>query len=205
MSDIRTNYEKWYAGEEYYWGIQPASFCDELIKLRPFPKAKKVLDIGCGEGKDAVYMATKGYSVSAFDITENGIIKTKKLAGQKGVDIDAFVADINTFELNDKYDIVYSTGTVQYLFDENKEAFFKKIDKLTNVNGIAFFNVFVDKPFLQLPPDWDIEEKMWKSGELFKYLSDWKFHWIDEIVFEDNSGGTPHFHCMDSIICEKMK
>ena len=66
------------------------------------------------------------------------------------------------------------------------------------------FNVFVDKPFLDLPPDWDKEEKMWKSGELFSYLSDWKFHRIDEIVFEDNSNGIPHYHCMDTIVCEKI-
>ncbi|MBR1777163.1 MAG: hypothetical protein IJ752_01070 [Alphaproteobacteria bacterium] len=71
-------------------------------------------------------------------------------------------------------------------------------------NGLAFFNVFVEKPFLELPSDWDKEEKMWRSGELFTYLADWKAHHIDEIIFEDNSGGKPHFHCMDTIICEKM-
>ena len=205
MGDIRTNYENWYAGDDYYWGTEPAEFCDELIRLRPFPKAKKVLDIGCGEGKDAVYMAMQGYKVTAFDLTENGIAKTKRLADEKGVKIDAYVDDINSFTAGDTYDIVYSTGTVQYLFEENKKIFFEKINKITNVNGIVFFNVFVEKPFLELPPDWDIEEKMWKSGELFTFFPDWKIHRIDEIIFEDNSGGIPHFHCMDTIICEKMQ
>ena len=205
MGDIRTNYENWYAGDDYYWGTGPAEFCDELIRLRPFPKAKKVLDIGCGEGKDAVYMAMQGYKVTAFDLTENGIAKTKRLADEKGVKIDAYVDDINSFTAGDTYDIVSSTGTVQYLFEENKKIFFEKINKITNVNGIVFFNVFVEKPFLELPPDWDIEEKMWKSGELFTFFPDWKIHRIDEIIFEDNSGGIPHFHCMDTIICEKMQ
>ena len=205
MGDIRTNYENWYAGDDYYWGTEPAEFCDELIRLRPFPKAKKVLDIGCGEGKDAVYMAMQGYKVTAFDLTENGIAKTKRLADEKGVKIDAYVDDINSFTAGDTYDIIYSTGTVQYLFEENKKTFFEKIKKITNVNGIVFFNVFVEKPFLELPPDWDIEEKMWKSGELFTFFPDWKIHRIDEIIFEDNSGGIPHFHCMDTIICEKMQ
>ena len=204
MSNIRTNYEKWYEGGGYYWGTEPADFCDELIKLCPPSKGKKVLDIGCGEGKDAVYMASKGYDVYAFDLTENGIRKTKLLAEEKDVDVKAYVDDINTFVTDEQFDIIYSSGTIQYLFEENKAAFFEKIGKITKKNGFVFFNVFVEKPFLELPPDWDIEEKMWKSGELFSYFPDWKLHRIDETIFEDNSNGIPHYHCMDTIICEKI-
>ncbi len=201
---IRTNYETWYEGDTYYWGLEPGDFLDELIDLCPPAPDKKVLDIGCGEGKDAVYMAGKGYQVSAFDLTENGIRKTLALAKDRNVKINAYVDDINTFNIRDEYDIIYSTGTVQYLFEENKKAFFDKIDQMTKAGGIVFFNVFVEKPFLELPPDWDIEEKMWKSGELFTFFPDWKIERIDEVIFEDHSGGKPHFHCMDTIICRKM-
>ena len=201
---IRTNYETWYEGDTYYWGLEPGDFLDELIKLCPPAPDKKVLDIGCGEGKDAIYMAGKGYQVSAFDLTENGIRKTLALAKDRNVKINAYVDDINTFEIKYQYDIIYSTGTVQYLFEENKKAFFDKIDQMTKTGGIVFFNVFVEKPFLELPPDWDIEEKMWKSGELFTFFPDWKIERIDEVIFEDHSGGKPHFHCMDTIICRKM-
>ena len=201
---IRTNYEKWYEGKDYYWGLEPGSFLEELIRLSPPSFDKKVLDIGCGEGKDAVYMAQKGYNVTAFDLTENGIKKCKALAKERNVDINAYVDDINTFEVNEKYDIVYSTGTVQYLFDQNKEGFFEKIDQITNPDAIVYINVFVEKPFLELPPDWDKEEKMWRSGELFTYFGDWKMERIDEIIFEDNSGFVPHFHCMDTIVCRKV-
>ena len=38
---IRTNYEKWYECEGYYWGTEPAGFCDELIALCPPSKDKK--------------------------------------------------------------------------------------------------------------------------------------------------------------------
>ena len=201
---IRTNYEKWYEGSEYYWGLEPGRFLDELIKLCPHSVGKTVLDIGCGEGKDAVYMAEKGYTVTAFDITENGIKKTKALAEYRKVEVTAYVDDINTFETNNMFDIVYSTGTVQYLFEQNKKGFFEKIRQITKTNGIVYINVFVEKPFLELPPDWDIEEIMWKSGELFTYFADWKLERIDEVIFEDMSGGKPHFHCMDTIICRKV-
>jgi tellurite methyltransferase len=48
---------------------------------------------------------------------------------------------------------------VQYLFEENKEAFFQKIARITDKHGIDYFNVFVEKPFLELPPDWDIQAR----------------------------------------------
>lgn len=201
---IRTNYEKWYEGDEYYWGLEPGRFLDELIRLRPPSSDKKLLDIGCGEGKDAVYMAQKGYDVTAFDLTENGIRKAIALAESRNVKIKAYVDDINTFTTDDQFDIIYSTGTVQYLFEENKTNFFEKLSKITKREGIVFINVFVEKPFLELPPDWDKEEKMWKSGELFTYFADWRIERIDEVIFEDNSGGVPHFHCMDTIVCKKV-
>lgn len=151
-----------------------------------------------------MYMAQRGYNVSAFDLTENGIRKTKALAETRGVKINAYVDDINTFDTNEQYDIIYSTGTVQYLFEENKGIFFRTLEKITKTDGIVFINVFVEKPFLELPPDWDKEETMWKSGELFTYFPDWKIERIDEVIFEDHSGGIPHYHCMDTIICRKV-
>ena len=73
---------------------------------------------------------------------------------------------------------------------------------MTRPGGLNYFNVFVEKPFLPLPPDWDREEKMWKTGDLFSFYAGWRIRLIDEVIFEDNSGGIPHFHCMDSILAE---
>lgn len=202
---FRTQYEKCYEGDEYYWGLEPASFLDGLISaMNKKATELSVLDIGCGEGKDAVYMAQQGCSVTAFDVTESGIRKAKQLASNRLVEIDAFVADINDFEIDKQFDIIYSTGTIQYLFDDNIASFFEKINCLTKKGGIVYFNVFVDKPFLELPPDWDKEEKMWKTGDLFRYFVDWKIHTIKEVIFEDNSGGIKHYHCMDTIMAEKV-
>ncbi len=205
MDHFRTQYEKCYESEEYYWGVEPASFLDELLEIKAGTKGLKVLDIGCGEGKDAVYMAEKGCEVTAFDITESGIRKTKLLAERKGVKINAFSADINDFKLEDKFDIVYSTGTIQHLFDEKIESFFEHLKTLVKPEGIVYFNVFVDKPFLPLPPDWNIEEKMWKTGQLFSYFADWEILKLDEVIFECNSSGIQHQHCMDTIIAKYRK
>lgn len=206
MDYFRTQYEKCYEGEEYYWGLEPASFLDELLRAaNRKTKVISVLDIGCGEGKDAVYMAQQGCDVTAFDITESGIRKTKLLAEKRGVNIDAFVADVNDFMIEKHFDIIYSTGTVQYLRDDCIPIFFEKVKSMLQIGGIVYFNVFVDKPFIELPPDWDKEEKMWKTGDLFIPFADWKIHKMDEVIFEDMSGGIKHRHCMDTILAERMQ
>ena len=77
----------------------------------------------------------------------------------------------------------------------------------TTTNGINVVNVFVEKPFIPLPPDTEKGEFVvdsWKSGELFMYYHDWLFHKNEEWIFDCDSSGTPHKHCMDVLIAEKV-
>ena len=73
------------------------------------------------------------------------------------------------------------------------------------LNGIHAINVFVDKPFVEVPPDKDANRFRWHSGELFMLYHDWKMHKIEEIIFNCNSGGFPHQHCMDIMIAERIQ
>ena len=70
-------------------------------------------------------------------------------------------------------------------------------------NGINWFNVFVDKPFIPLPPDWDVYEKLWPTAKLFTYYPEWYFERMEEYVFECHSSGVPHNHCMDVLVARK--
>lgn len=79
----KTDYEERYKDENYYWGIAPNRLCYEIMKLRPPIKPYRVLDMGCGEGKDAVFLARNGYQVTAFDVAESGLKKARELANRK--------------------------------------------------------------------------------------------------------------------------
>ena len=59
-SFVVSDYDQRYDAEDYYWGITPNDLCYEIMKMRPPVKPFKVLDIGCGEGKDAVFLARNG-------------------------------------------------------------------------------------------------------------------------------------------------
>ena len=94
-SPILADYEARYQSTEYYWGIEPNRLCYDILRMRPPVKPYKVLDIGCGEGKDAVFLARNGYRVSAIDIAENGLEKGRILAEKCGTRVDFFKADIS--------------------------------------------------------------------------------------------------------------
>ena len=204
----KTQYEEKYKSENYYWGIIPSRLCYEIMKLRPPIKPYRVLDIGCGEGKNAVFLAKNGYEVSAFDIAETGLEKARRLAEYNHVNVDFFKADINEFAPLDQFDIIFSSGVFHYIPLHLRKNFIGQLKKHTSLHGINVINVFVKKPFIEDAPDLeDIEQQTtpWYSGELMKYYHDWLFHKNEEIFFDCNSGGSPHKHCMDVLIAEKME
>ena len=202
-----TEYDKRYSTEGYYWGQTPNTLCYEIMRLKPPTKPHKVLDIGCGEGKDAVFLARNGYKVTAFDISEKGLLKARELANHCNVKIDFFKADVRDFRLETDYDIIFSSGVFHYIPQEQRMIVIENLKKHTLASGINVINVFVRKPFIPLPPDIEESEILagdWRSGELFMYYHDWQFHMNEEKTFNCNSSGIPHKHCMDVLIAEKI-
>ncbi len=202
-----TEYDNHYSGEEYYWGLEPNKLCYEIMQRKPPIKPYKVLDIGCGEGKDAVFLAKNGYDVTAFDISETGIQKAKNLADAHGMKIDFFKADIKNFTVETDYDIIFSSGVFHYVPLNLRQDLIDNLKEHTKSNGLNVINVFVGKPFVPPAPDMEKDElqvDIWKSGELFTYYHDWLFHKSEEIVFDCNSSGVLHKHCKNVLIAEKI-
>lgn len=199
-----TIYEEEYKTQEYYWGTEPNSACYQVLQLMPPTKHLKLLDVGCGEGKDAVFFARNGYDVSAFDVSDAGIEKTRSLAEKIGVHVNAFKADILDYRLDTHYDIIFSSGVLHYLKPEYRKDIFDNYKKFTNENGMHVFNVFVNKPFIAHPPEKEPNAFKWYSGELLTHYHDWLITDSSEIVFDCNSSGIPHKHAMTKMIAQKI-
>ena len=202
-SPILADYEERYQNSDYYWGIEPNRLCYDIMRLRPPVKPYKVLDIGCGEGKDAVFLARNGYQVSAMDIAEKGLEKGRILAEKCNTYVDFFKADIADYRLTKKYDIILSSGVFHFLRPELRDDVFENLKKNTSEGGLHAMNVFVLKPYVKRAPGKKGDRFEWKSGELFMRYHDWHMCRIDEELFDCNSGGIPHQHCMDIMVAEK--
>ncbi|WP_432719918.1 class I SAM-dependent methyltransferase [Jeongeupia wiesaeckerbachi] len=88
-----------YNTPEYAYGTAPNGFLAENYKA--IPKGK-VLSLAEGEGRNAVFLAKQGYSVTAVDASRVGLNKARKLAEDNGVEIELIHADLADFDLGDE-------------------------------------------------------------------------------------------------------
>jgi len=196
-------YDERYERTGYYWGKTPSHSCYRVLKIMPPDRPLRLLDIGCGEGRNAVFFARNGYQVTAFDISPRGIEKTKQLAADAGVPIEAFVADINEFRLTEPFDVLFSTGVLQYVPPEQRIDLFENYRTYTSPGGLNVFSVFVKKPFIGKAPDSEKTAHKWISGELLTYYHEWKIEYCSEDIFDCISSGVPHQHAVNRIIAGK--
>jgi SAM-dependent methyltransferase len=87
----REHWDERYATEELIWKADPNRFLvEELDALAP----GTALDVACGEGRNAVWLASKGWRVTGVDFSRAGLAKAKRLATDRGVEVTWVEADV---------------------------------------------------------------------------------------------------------------
>jgi SAM-dependent methyltransferase len=86
------DWDERYAAEDLVWGVAPNRFVErECSNLTP----GRAVDLACGEGRNAIWLASRGWNVIAVDFSAVAIGKAHQLA--RGVDVDWRVADLLEF------------------------------------------------------------------------------------------------------------
>lgn len=107
-----------YASSELIWSRQPNVFVErELTGLRP----GHALDLGCGEGRNAIWLAGQGWQVTAIDFSFVAINKARRLSATAEVAVDWRVDDVLTAELPRHLDLVL-VAYLQLPAHERREA-----------------------------------------------------------------------------------
>lgn len=95
----------------YVFGREPVAFLAENLNLLP---VGRVLDIAMGEGRNAVFLAKKGFDVLGVDISEVAVRKAKRLAQEHGVHLRTVTVDLNTYQIPpESYDVILMFYYVQ--------------------------------------------------------------------------------------------
>ena len=200
-----TLYEENYKKIGHFWGGKIRRLAREILGLLPADKPRTLLEIGCGTGETAVFFARNGYIVSAFDVSEEAVKKSEALAKNVGVDVNFFRADLLTYKIETKFDIIYSSGVTQYVPPAERKRFFEMIQANTAVGGLNAINALVDKSFVDNASDLLEGGSLYDSAELFSYYGrNWKFEIMDELYFDRNVSGVNHQHCIDIMIARKI-
>ena len=108
-----TDYEKVYSGAKQALGEPTKEFVrffDTLAGSR-----LRVLDVGCGQGRDALFIARLGHSVAGIDLSPTGIRDLLAEAEAEDLAVQGVVGDIRTFEPEGMYDVLLIDRTLHML------------------------------------------------------------------------------------------
>ena len=84
-----------YAGSDLVWSAEPNRFLPEEAAGLTVGRA---IDLACGEGRNAIWLARQGWEVVGVDFAKAGIDKARRLASDAGVAVEWVVADVTTYE-----------------------------------------------------------------------------------------------------------
>jgi len=149
--------------------------------------------------------AVSKWERGAFDLSEKGLEKTRRLAEKAKVTVNTFSANLWHFRLTENYDILYSSGVFEYIKPEIRAEIMENYKAHVNEGGLVAFHTFVEKPFIRRAPDRTRDSYAWKSGELFTYFHDWYIEYCCEYVFDCNSSGIPHKHAANRLFARNIK
>lgn len=95
--DSKAQWDERYSRPTFIYGKAPAEFLAENYQYIPFEGS--VLDMGMGEGRNAVFLAQKGYKVTGIDISSVAVKKSYLLAQEFGVKIKGVVASLQNYKI----------------------------------------------------------------------------------------------------------
>lgn len=107
-------------------------------------KQGKVLELGCGPGRNAIYFAEKGCLVDAIDLSQKSIQWATERANEKNVNVN-FICD-NIFNLQIEegiYDYVYDTGCFHHIAPHRRMNYIDLVNKALKPGGYFSINCFV--------------------------------------------------------------
>ena len=165
----------------------------------------KILEAGCGEGQNAIYLAQKGYQVDAFDLSENGIAKLKHRCKLSNTQVNAFVADLTKYQFEQYYDMVICFGTLHFVAKNDWKQFINNAKEYTNIGGIHIMQIFTDA----VPASEDIAPfaiGLAKDEEIKGLYADWEILQFKSYVFEDEHPNVPkHMHASNKVVARRVK
>ncbi len=158
----------------------------EVLEAMESLSPGKALDLGCGQGRNALFLAQHGFEVTAVDQNELALEILQSIIEQEDLEMTVGLYDINSANLKQSYDLIVSTVVLMFLQADRIPAIIRNMQDQTNPGG---YNLIVcamdteDYP-CQVPFSFTFKE-----GELADYYKDWEL-----IKYNENPG---HLHRRD--------
>lgn len=167
--------------DEPYWNMpsEEIYYLSENWKNKGF---HDFLDIGCGLGKNSIFMAKAGYRVFAFDLSKEAVKVTRQKFEQEKLNIEKLeVADMLSIPYPDeKFDCILARNVISHTDKEGFDKIMSEIKRVLRPGGEVYFTV-------------GSKESYWFNNPACKYVDDYT-----RIRVEDGpENGIPHFYIGD--------
>ena len=161
-------WNKRYANRDYLYGTEPNSFLAEHYNLLSSP----VLSLSEGQGRNAVFLASRGLGVVGVDISAVALEKAARLAEVCGVEIKTLVADLSTFEPEENhYGSVISISA--HLPSRVRNRLYPLIERSLKRDGVVVLEAFSENQLSRTtggPKDADMLMTVGKMEQEFPNL-----------------------------------
>ncbi|CDF99446.1 Putative Tellurite resistance protein TehB [Avibacterium paragallinarum JF4211] len=131
----------------------------------------KVLDLGCGQGRNSLFLSLLGYEVTAWDHNENSLAFLTSTAEKETLKIQTALYNINTANIQENYDFILSTVVFMFLDRNAIPAIIENMQAHTNAGGYNLIVAAMSTNDVPCPLPFSFT---FKEGELKHYYQGWE-------------------------------
>ena len=178
----------------------------EMTDLMRYIQSGDALDLGCGQGRNSLYLQQQGFKVTAFDANPNAIEKLKTIINEEQLDnINPHVGDANLANISKDFDLIASTVVFMFLSRQIHPEIIVNMQNQTHQGGYNLIVCAIDTPDYPCSADLPFQSPM-QSGELKSYYHHWDIKKYNENVghlHRTNENGDPIALRFATIIAQK--
>ena len=121
------------------WIFGPSSEIENFVDLAVDGRIElgSVITLGCGVGRETIYLAKKGFDVIGLDFSSTAIQKARQRAKVEGIDAQFVVDDLtNLKHVSGTYDLVMDFGALNDLSQDARDLYTQNVIPLTKPGGV---------------------------------------------------------------------
>jgi tellurite methyltransferase len=189
---LTENYDSSYEKDEALFGAKESRLlvkCAELI-----PDDARVLDLGIGQGRNALPLARRGCHVTGIDTSGVAVDTVNRLAGEENLPLETHLQNFMDYEPDRSFDVVLCFGLMQMLNLQECASLVDRLHHWTRPGGALFLTAWhmEDPSFDTLCKEWErrsgrsfrsldgeMNRLFLEKGEILKLFFRWEveYHW----------------------------
>jgi len=177
-------WNKKFSRDGYLYGTKPNQFIKNSYDN--FKKSEKVLCLGEGEGRNAIFLAKEGFAVEAIDASDVGLNKLYEKSILENVKVKTNCIDINNWQADKKYGAILFT--FMHLQIEELKSLLEKIETALKDKGFLIVEVFAKSQIEKNSGGPKDLELLYSIDDFRDNIKSLKIHKLEEVIVELDEG-----------------